>query len=111
MPQVFRAMRRDQDGLPIVARSATALGVRPGKDIDVDDLGNAVVNDKGMSVSPTWRDMSIFFIPNVSTREGRGATTRIVSSGETAHFSGRLLRPDSSSCPIVQHMALFAQRG
>ena len=52
MPLVFRAMKRDEDGLPTVERSASGLGIRPGTDVDVDARGNAVVNGKGMSVSP-----------------------------------------------------------
>jgi hypothetical protein len=63
MPLVFRAMKRDEDGLPTVERSASGLGVRPGTDVDVDARGNAAVNGKGMSVSPAWRAMSIFRIP------------------------------------------------
>ena len=40
MPEVFRAMKRDDDGPPMVGRSASALGARTGADIDVDQQGN-----------------------------------------------------------------------
>jgi hypothetical protein len=63
MPLVFRAMKRDGDGLPTVEQSASGLGVRPGMDIDVDAQGNVVMNGKGMSVSPAWRVLPIFRIP------------------------------------------------
>jgi hypothetical protein len=36
MPRVFRAMRKDEDGLPHVEQSASGLGVRAGVDIDLD---------------------------------------------------------------------------
>lgn len=63
MPRVFRVMKREQDGLPTVAQASNALGVRPGIDIDVDPQGNAISNDKGMSVAPSWRDISPRRIP------------------------------------------------
>jgi hypothetical protein len=63
MPLVFRAMKRDADGLPTVAQSGSGLGVRPGIDVDVDAQGNVLVNGKGMSVSPEWRVISIVRIP------------------------------------------------
>jgi hypothetical protein len=56
-------MRKDADGFPHVEQSASGLGVRPAVDIDVDLHGNVLVNGKGMSVSPNWRDMPLFRIP------------------------------------------------
>lgn len=63
MPLVFRIMRQDADGGPTVARSSSALGIRPGGDIDLDANGSVIANGKGMSVSPAWRDISILRIP------------------------------------------------
>ena len=58
MSQVFRPMRRDADGLPQVANTATGLGVRVPKGIDVEN--NMVkLNDKGMSVRPTVADVTL----------------------------------------------------
>ena len=74
MPKVFRAMKRDDDGLPTVGPSASALGVRTGVDIDVDQQGNAVLNHKGMTVSPSWRMMSIFRIPKRLGGQGSNNT-------------------------------------
>ena len=39
MPQVFRIMRRDADGLPTLQQSSSALGVRPNVDISLDAQG------------------------------------------------------------------------
>jgi len=61
MPRVFRVMRKDPDGLPTV--SQTSLGVRPGVDVDLDPQNSVVVNGKGMSVAPTWRDINVNRIP------------------------------------------------
>jgi hypothetical protein len=61
MPRVFRVMRKEPDGLPTL--SPTSLGVRPGVDVDLDAHGNVLVNGKGMSVAPNWRDINVNRIP------------------------------------------------
>src|SRR5438477_11413090 len=61
MPRVFRVMRKDADNKPTV--SPTSLGVRPTIDIDLDPQNNVLVNGKGMSVAPNWRDISRNRIP------------------------------------------------
>jgi len=60
MPLVFRVMKKDADGFP--TPSPTSLGVRP-VDVDVDGVNNVQVNGKGMSVSPSWRDININRVP------------------------------------------------
>jgi hypothetical protein len=74
MPRVFRVMKRDHDGQPIVAAASNALGVRPGIDIDVDQQNNAISNDKGMSVSPSWKDISLRRIPRRLGGQGSNGT-------------------------------------
>jgi len=54
-------MRKDSDGLPMV--SQTSLGVRPGVDVDLDPEGDILVNGKGMSVAPDWRQINVNRIP------------------------------------------------
>lgn len=63
MPTVFRSMLVAADGLPVVAPTASGLGVRPGVDVDADARGVVAVNGKGMSVAPAWRDLPVFRIP------------------------------------------------
>jgi hypothetical protein len=63
MALVFRVMKKSEDELPTVEQTASGLGVRPGIDVDVDMQGNVEVNGKGMSVSPSWRVISILRIP------------------------------------------------
>jgi len=65
-------MRKDEDGLPTVGRSASELGARPGVDIDVVD-GDVLSNGKGMSVSPAWREISILRIPKRLREKVSGA--------------------------------------
>ena len=50
---LFRGMKRDSDGFPLVEQTARGLGVRSPGDIDADP-GTGVVhpNDGGMSVTP-----------------------------------------------------------
>lgn len=73
MPRVFRAMKRLPDGRPELGVSATTLGVRVGADLDIDNKNNVVINHKGMSVSPTWRQLPIGFRPR---RPGFGGLGR-----------------------------------
>ena len=61
MPRVFRIMKKDPDGLPTV--SPTGLGVRSGIDINIDAKNKVLINGKGMSVSPNWRDIDPNRIP------------------------------------------------
>ena len=104
MPQVFRVMREDEDGLPNIAPSANGLGVRPGVDIDIDPLGNVLVNGKGMSVSPDWRNAPLFRIPERlrHVKEGaRGPNTNACFRHGTGTFergdfaAGLTLEPDT----------------
>jgi hypothetical protein len=60
MPLVFRVMKKDDDGFPTL--SPTSLGVRSA-DVDVDRASNVLVNGKGMSVRPRWRDININRVP------------------------------------------------
>lgn len=57
-------MGKDTDGLPRVEPSAKGLGVRPHVDIELDQGGDVLVNGKGMSVSPNWRDLPLLRIPS-----------------------------------------------
>lgn len=61
MPLVYRIMKKDADGLPIV--DSRGLGVRRGTDIDLDGQNNVILNGKGMSVAPAWRDINVLRIP------------------------------------------------
>jgi hypothetical protein len=54
-------MRKEPDGLPIVG--PTSLGVRPDIDVDLNPQQNVLVNRKGMSVAPNWRDINVNRIP------------------------------------------------
>src|ERR1700726_2419035 len=72
-PLVFRVMKKDQDDLPTVEQSANGLGVRSGIDVDVDAQGNAIVNGKGMSVSPAWQHIVPSRIPKRLRGKVRGA--------------------------------------
>jgi hypothetical protein len=56
MPRVFRVMMRDADGQPTIADDA-GLGVRLGIDIRQDAQGNAIIENKGMSVFEHWKDL------------------------------------------------------
>lgn len=114
MPCVYRIMRKDEDGFPVVARSASALGIRVGTDIDVDENQNAIVNYKGMSVSPHWRDVKTIRIPK--RLGGRGSNnTHCFRAGEGAFecspFSDGLeLYPDPPQDGKVRHGSLRPAR-
>jgi hypothetical protein len=106
MPLVFRAMKRDADGLPTVAASASALGVRVGVDIDVDAQNDVIVNHKGMSVSPSWRELSIFRIPKRLGGQGSSNTYCFKLGGgpfqQDALAPGLVLFPDKKTHGVVR---------
>jgi hypothetical protein len=106
MPRIVRIMKRQDDGLPLVAPKSDALGVRPGIDIDVDPQNNAICNDKGMSVSPSWKDISPRRVPKRLGGQGSNSTFVFVfGSGafqKTAVAEGLELLPDSPSHGVVR---------
>jgi hypothetical protein len=57
-------MRKDTDGLPAVGGSATSLGVRVDKDIDVDEEGIVYPESGGMSVSRSLKELAPWRRPN-----------------------------------------------
>ncbi len=63
MPRIFRSMKKDADGFPLVDQTNKGLGVCAGVvsgvvDIRVDESGNVVRDAKeGMSVAPNWRKL------------------------------------------------------
>jgi hypothetical protein len=68
MPKIYRVMRKAADDKPVVDASGKGLGVRglPVNgivDVDRDENDRIILNGKGMSVSPSWRDLPYFLIP------------------------------------------------
>jgi hypothetical protein len=103
MPRVFRVMRKDPDGQPTI--SQTSLGVRP-RDVDLDDQNNVLVNGKGMSVAPNWRDINIQRIPKrlrtIVPGAGGSNNTFCFRTGNGAFVqgvftNGLTLEPDSAT--------------
>jgi hypothetical protein len=64
MPRIFRSMKQDADGKPIVGQSATALGVRVPRDIAPDAAGMVHPGKGGMSVAPHLRDLPPQRVPS-----------------------------------------------
>ena len=83
MSKLVRIMKRAEDGFPLVAPASSALGVRPGIDIDIDAKGNAISNDKGMSVYSSWRDISPRRIPKRLGGQGPNSTCVFVFGSGT----------------------------
>jgi hypothetical protein len=103
MPRVFRVMRKEPDGLPTV--SQTSLGIRPGVDVDLDAQNNVLVNGKGMSVAPNWRDINRNRIPKrlrTTVPGARGSNNTFCFRTGNGPFlqgpfaSGLMLEPDSA---------------
>ncbi len=104
MPRVFRVMRMELDGLPMV--SQTSLGVRPGVDVDLDAQSNVLANGKGMSVAPNWRDINVNRIPKrlrpIAPGAGGSNSTFCFRTGDGAFVQGAFangltLEPDSAT--------------
>jgi hypothetical protein len=97
-------MRKDPDGLPTV--SQTNLGVRPGVDVDLDAQNNVLVNGKGMSVAPSWREINVHRIPKrlrpIVPGAGGSNNTFCFRMGtgafvQGAFANGLTLEPDSAT--------------
>jgi hypothetical protein len=97
-------MRKDTDGLPTVGQ--TSLGVRPGIDVDLDAQQNVLVNGKGMSVVPNWRDINVNRIPRrlrpIVPGAGGSNNTFCFRTGtgpfvQGAFANGLTLEPDSAT--------------
>ena len=104
MPRVFRIMIKETDGLPTLGQTSSCLGVRSGVDVDLDAQNNVIVNGKGMSVAPNWRDINVNRIPRRLRTFVPGATgsnnTFCFRAGtgafaKGAFASGLTLEPDS----------------
>lgn len=108
MPRMFRIMKKDADDKPVIGQTATTLGIRSGKDIDLDAAGHVVLNDKGMSVNPEWRVASLFLIPKRLGTGGRGSSSYFCFRRGTGPFqqaacgAGLELLPDSPTHGVVR---------
>ena len=107
MPRMFRIMKKDADDKPTVGQTAMTLGVRPG-DVDLDAQGNAISNDKGMSVNPDWRHAPVRMIPKRLGTGGRGSNNCNCFRRGTGAFqqspcgAGLELFPDSATHGVVR---------
>ena len=67
MPTIYRAMKQTDDGLLAVGSGSSELGVRlspnPNADIEVDNDGNVILNENGMSVVENWRSLLPHLVP------------------------------------------------
>lgn len=108
MPLVFRAMKREADGLPRVADSATGLGARDPKDAHV--IGEMVqVGPKGMSVNPTVADLPLELTPPRVNPAGWGvASIRVFQHGVGPFAAGLELLPDVPGHGVVRPVAVVS---
>lgn len=104
---MFRVMKKDGDEKPSVGQGFGNLGVRL-KEIDTDARGNAILNQKGMSVGPAWRVLSIFVIPKRLGTGGRGKPNTYCFRRGVGPFqrgpcgNGLELLPDSPTHGVVR---------
>lgn len=105
MPRVFRIMKKDAQGKPVIGQTATSLGIRL-RDIDMDVDGKVICNDKGMSVRPVWQDSPLRLIPKRLGGRG-GDNTHCFRRGDgpfvqSACGEGLELFPDSPTHGVVR---------
>jgi hypothetical protein len=104
---MFRIMKKDDDDKPRIGQTAMTLGVRP-EEVDLDGQGNAICNDKGMSVNPGWRDAPLSMIPKRLGTGGRGSNSAYCFRRGTGPFQqapcgpGLELLPDSATHGVVR---------
>src|SRR5450631_4064835 len=102
MPRVFRVMMRDADGQPAIADDA-GLGVRLGMDIRQDAQGNAIIENKGMSVFEHWKDLPFTRKPKRLGGRGDDATF-CFRLGDGLFASGQLAKGLELSVPMGKNM-------
>ncbi len=108
MPRMFRSMRKEDDDKPTVGQAFCTLGVRL-REIDTDGQNNVVINDKGMSVAPEWRLLSIFVLPRRLHPRGRCTAAvhcfrRGAAPFQQSPFGNDLeLLPDAAVNGVVRH--------
>jgi hypothetical protein len=78
MPKLFRTMKKGEDDKPVVDATGKGLGVRSfptsnTPDVDLDEQGRVILNDKGMSVAPDWRVLPFFLLPEPLRQQLSGA--------------------------------------
>ena len=100
---VFRAMKEDFDGKPLVERSARALGVRisgPSVDIPIDEKGEVLPKTGGIFVTPD----SLYLLPYIRKPKALGDEGRDpVFSFQVINLPSTLaLRRDTSSHALVE---------
>jgi hypothetical protein len=86
MPKVFRSMKMDADGKPVLGRSSTKLGVRVPADIAPDPANAVHPGTGGMSVVPKLTDLPAELVPrrlhNLLPRARGSNSLRIWAHGE-----------------------------
>ncbi len=110
MPLIYRVMARDGD-YPMVGDTSNRLGVRPGVDLPVDDLGHVYPQTGGMSVAPEWQSLPFFLIPKrlrsiVPTARGSNQNW-CWKMGDGSFVAsvvadGAVLRPDGPTHGVVE---------
>jgi hypothetical protein len=115
-------MRREPDDKPTVDETGKGLGVRTVPvngitDVDLDDERRVVLNGKGMSVAPGWRDLPFFLIPKRLVDKvpaARGSSTLYCfAMGDGGFQNGQIsedlaLRLDSATHGVVVPQSLVS---
>lgn len=117
MPRVYRAMWKEEDGLPRIGRTALDLGARHPGDVEVDEHGDVRPNGGGMSVAPSWRLLPPHRVPARLRDRARGARgpdgAACFGFGAGAFRAGEFadglnLAPDSSRHGVVEPAAVMS---
>jgi hypothetical protein len=115
MPKIYRSMKKGDEGKPIVDATGKGLGVRGAPvngvvDVDIDRSGNVILNGKGMSVAPAWRDLPYFLVSRRLKKQfprARGSLELFCFTMGEGPFAdgtiapGLLLKTDSSTHGLV----------
>jgi hypothetical protein len=103
MPRVFRAMRKESNGLPRIANNAVGLGARVPKDADVLD-GMGMVGTKGMSVNASAEDAPLDLPERINPAGWGDTKNSVFRYGDGLLFKHRL-QQDWSFYQMGQSMA------
>lgn len=94
------------DDLPEVGTAnSSQLGARPGPDVSVDAANDVVLDGKGMSVVPAWRDLDYGRIPRRLHPKLYGATgsnsCACFAHGAGAINADLILAPDAGAGSVT----------
>ncbi|MBT3327542.1 MAG: hypothetical protein HN396_15010 [Gemmatimonadales bacterium] len=109
---IYRPMRRAKDGKPELGASLATLGVRPDKDVPMDDDGYVEPLSGGMSVTPDrLEDVPPSLLPRKYGGEGRHTLFLLLVSMLPPQLRARIDKPRHANVEPTQRCLFVDYNG